>query len=272
MAEKKECSVQLKLSQLDNSAGAASDVVHDPWPAHTKKHVSMAPRKSRRQSILIKEFDSLGSVDHEADESTDIAGGYDPAHRERRRSSVRRGSIAFGEQVALCRAKRRQSLLPVLRATSKGEEVTVINGIKSNESVGNNIECGDTATSEHGEKSTPSNGGGDGLINVIKREASEDILAKDEVSPSVSNMKRRSRASSLKEGVASEVSQDLSRSRKLEDQINLQHLVELMRVFNVRPFYKIKTIVKLMCVKINTIPIDNYCSSSQCINFFFELL
>ena len=187
--------------------------------------------------MLAQEFKTLGdseSLDltaaNENEESMELAREFVSGLRDRRRSSVRRGSIQ--EQTVECRAKRRQSLLPVLRAASKGEEVEVIDGIKSIEML-EKITSHGTTTSAQKEKrrSFHALAGADEL----KKEPSESVMSSpDDRSSSVLNMKRRSRTSSLKEGVASEVSQELSMSGKLEDQINLQHLVELMRVFNVR--------------------------------------
>ena len=239
MSGKKDCSVQVEfeVSQLDNS-GAAGAVVHNSWPAHVKRSANSAHRKSRRQSVLAKEFEKFqalgcGGMDTTDgnEESTDvaIAREHGPAHRDRRRSSVRRASVNVN-QIAECRTKRRQSLLPVLRAASKGEEVTVINGIKSGESVRETAEYSTSAFSIKSGGRRSSSGHGRA---TVKKEASESFPASEELSSSVANLKRRSRTSSLKEGVASEVSGDLSKSRKLEDQINLQHLVELMTVFNV---------------------------------------
>ena len=246
MAGREGGSIQLKVSQLDNNQGdgnlAVTAVDHDPWPTSAKKHANIhnTPRKGRRQSALVQEFKTQAASEshdqaaaNDSEESTELARDFGSGQRGRRRSSARRGSIQ--EQTVECRAKRRRSLLPVLRAASKGEEVEVIDGIKSTEILEKGTSRGTTASAQK-EKRRSFHALTEG--DEVKKEPSESVVSSPvDVSSSVSNMKRRSRSSSLKEGVASEVSQELSMSGKLEDQINLQHLVELMRVFSVsQPF------------------------------------
>ena len=250
MSNEKDFPIQLKVGQLDNSdcgareSGAQS--MHDPWPTHTKKHTNSAngPRKSRRQSVLAKEFEKLQKHGAEGAnaalngdniaESTDTL-EVSSAHKRRRRSSARRGSV-FDPPAMECQAKRKQSLLPVLRAASKGEELEVIQGIGSNASLRDG-QPGATSSSSVSQAFQELRRSSIAVTEKpTKRERSGSIAQQqDEWLSSVANMKRRSRTSSFaKEGVASEVSQQLSKSGKLEDQINLQHLVELMRIFNVR--------------------------------------
>ena len=216
--------------------------MHDPWPTHTKKHAKNAkgPRKSRRQSVLAKEFEKLQKYGAEganaALNTDDVAESVDLTteqgsahiHKRRRRSSARRGS-AFDPPQMENIAKRRQSLLPVLRTASKGEEVDVIEGIISGASIGH------PAASSSSVSQTIQDFRRSSITAVEMRKESVGSAAHEEWLSSVANMKRRRTSSFVKEGVASEVSQQLSKSGKLEDQINLQHLVELMRIFNVRP-------------------------------------
>ena len=239
MSARESVSIQLKPSQVDSSRGngnnASALVDHDPWPAHAKKHAHphSTPRKSRRHSVLAQDFDKLAGLEGLDEAASDVHGRSIDLAREhgsgRRRSSVRRGSL-IQEQIAEYRTRRRQSLLPVLRAASKGEEVEVIDGIKNSES---SLQKEAKSASAQWEKRKSFEALAEG--QDIKKERSESLApVPSEVTSSVSNTRRRSRSSSVKEGVASEVSQELSMSGKLEDQINLQHLVELMRVFNVR--------------------------------------
>ena len=214
--------------------------MHEPWPTHTKKHAKSA-RKSRRQSVLVKEFEKLQkygaeganaalSTDNVA-ESMDLRTEQDSAHmhKRRRRSSARRDSDFDPSQMENL-AKRRQSLLPVLRAASKGEEVEVIEGIVSGASIG-------PATSSSSVSQTIQDFRRSSIAAVEIRKERAGSATQEEWLSSYVNMKRRRTSSFVKEGVASEVSQQLSKSGKLEDQINLQHLIELMRIFNVRPPY-----------------------------------
>ena len=144
---------------------------------------------------------------------------------------ARRGSLLPAESAAECSPKRRQSLLPVLRAASKGEEVTVISGMKSLEVVDSatvnrqsslRMSSSRSATQKQEDREMPS----ERSEKVVKRQSSKYLTA------SSSSLKRRSTIS-LKEGMISDMSREFSQSGKLEDQINLQHLVELMTVFNV---------------------------------------
>ena len=218
--------------------------MHDPWPSHTKKHAknTNGPRKSRRQSVLAKEFEKLQkygaeganaalNIDDVA-ESVDMTTEQSSAHKGRKRSSARRGSVLDSPAEMENFAKRRQSLLPILRAASKGEELEVIEGISSSTSIGKPRASSISMLQASQDLRRTSI-----AVTDARRERSGSIAqVQDEWLSSVANMKRRSRTSSfVKEGVASEVSQQLSKSGKLEDQINLQHLVELMRIFDVRP-------------------------------------
>ena len=217
-----------------NSRG---DTFHGPWPIHTKKHAKNV-RKSRRQS---KEFEKLQKYGAEGAntvlntdnvaESMDLTTEKDSAHmhKRRRRSSARRGSI-FDPSLMENIARRRQSLLPVLRAASKGEEVEVIEGITSGASIG-------PTASSSSVSQTIQDFSRSSIAAVEMRKERAGSAAQEEWLSSYANMKRRRTSSFVKEGVASEISQQLSKSGKLEDQINLQHLVELMRIFNVRPPY-----------------------------------
>lgn len=221
--------------------------MHDPWPTHTKKHAKNAkgPRKNRRQSVLAKEFEKLQKYGAEGAngvlntdnvvESVDMmTTEQSSAHKGgRRRSSARsrRGSVLDAPAEMENFARRRQSLLPILRAASNGEELEVIEGISSSASIGGKPRSSTSMSQAIQDLRRTSI-----TVSDTRRDRSGSIAQmQDEWLSSVANMKRRSRTSSgfVKEGVASEVSQQLSKSGKLEDQINLQHLVELMRVFNV---------------------------------------
>ena len=220
---------------------SGSDILRDPWPTHAKS--AKGPRKSRRQSVLAKEFEKLQKYGAEgangaltADniaESVDLMSEQGSAHKRRRLSSasVRRGSAFDSSPGAMENStKRRQSLLPVLRAASKGEEVEVIEGIRSGASIDDRHQVVSSASVSQTIRDFRRS-------SIAAAEMRKDRLGSathEEWLSSVANMKKRRSASFVKEGVASEVSQQLSKSGKLEDQINLQHLVELMRVFNVR--------------------------------------
>ena len=232
-------SIQLKMSQLndlgDVGGAAALGADHDPWPGHVKKSKAHGGRRNshRRQSILTSNLLQYNQTDQP---SHDLPTGAN--WEERRRSSLpaRRGSLFPAELAPECPPKRRHSLLPVLRAASKGEEVKVINGTKS-------LEAGDTSVDhqsslrmsssrsaaqkrEDGREMT--SGRSEKVADMVRRQSSKFLTA----SSSRALLKRRSTIS-LKEGMISDVSQEFSQSGKLEDQINLQHLVELMTVFNV---------------------------------------
>ena len=220
--------------------------MHNPWPTHTKKHAKSpnGPRRGRRQSLIAKEFEKLQKYGAEgtdavliadnAAESVDFMPEPGSAHKRRGRSSarVRRGSgfdSPPGDMENL--AKRRQSLLPVLRAANKGEEVEVIEGIASGASIGAGHP---SATSSSSVTKTIQEFRRSSIAAAVEmRKERLGSEAQEEWLSSVANMKKRRSSSFVKEGVASEVSQQLSKSGKLEDQINLQHLVELMRIFNV---------------------------------------
>lgn len=220
-----------------------SEILHDPWPISPKKGAN-GQRKGRRQSLLAKEFEKLQQYDTESAnaalttdnivESLDvIMTEQGSAHKKRRRSSpgkLGRGNQQPGALAIENMAKRRQSLLPVLRAASKGEEVEVIEGITSGASIG-----GRPATSSTSVSQTIQNFRRSSIAAAEMMKERLGSAKQEEWLASVANMKKRRTSSFVKEGVASEISQQLSKSGKLEDQINLQHLIELMRVFNVRP-------------------------------------
>lgn len=225
---------------------SGNEILHDPWPISEKKLAKSAKgqRKGKRQSVFMaNEFEKLQQYGAEGAnsalstdnvvESLDVIGS---AHKNRRRSSsgkLGRGSSSLDLQSGEIEnmAKRRNSLLPVLRAASMGEQVSVIESTTNDENIGGHLDAPSSVSQ---------------TIQSFRRSslaAAENVMIKERLGSatqeewlsSVANMKRRRTSSFVKEGVASEVSQQLSKSGKLEDQINLQHLIELMRIFNVRP-------------------------------------
>lgn len=218
---------------------SGSEILHDPWPISPKKGAKSA-RKSRRQSLLAKEFEKLEQYHTEgankaltSDNIMESTTEQGSAYKKRRRSSNSAGYGLLDPQPGTVEnnnimAKRRQSLLPVLRAASKGEEVEVIEGITSSASTGSRPATSVSQTIQNFRRSSIA-----AAENLMMKERLGSAT-QEEWLASVANMKRRRTSSFVKEGVASEISQQLSKSGKLEDQINLQHLVELMRVFNVR--------------------------------------
>jgi hypothetical protein len=226
---------------------SGNEILHDPWPISDKKQARSAKgqRKGKRQSVFASEFEKLQQYGAEGAneplttdnlvESLDAIQGS--AHNKRRRSSpgkLERVNSFLDPQSGVMEnmAKRRQSLLPVLRAASMGEQVSIIEGtITSGENIGGHLDAPSSVSQ---------------TIQGFRRSsitAAENLMTKERLGSatqeewlsSVANMKRRRTSSFVKEGVASEISQQLSKSGKLEDQINLQHLIELMRIFNVRP-------------------------------------
>lgn len=243
--------LQLNVSQIgetgDIGGGAAAVVDHDPWPAHAKKHANTTPRRSRRQSVFAKEFEKLQKQGTEgvgadtilgvddvvatavSNAAVDLNGDHGSAHRKGRTAAI---TALDHEHTA---HKRRQSLLPVVRAAGKGQEVEVIKGIRSDASLvqtksssSRSSLVGQEARRSSFDTRRKSEG---------KTECSESLTQDDDLSLGL-NVRRRSRSESIRESVALELevcaSQQLSKSHKLEDQINLQHLVELMRIFHVR--------------------------------------
>ena len=213
---------------------SGTEILHDPWPISPKKGAKSA-RKSRRQTLLAKEFEKLQQYDTEGankalttDNIVESMTEYGSAHKKRRRSSNSAGYGLLDPQSGTME-KRRQSLLPVLRAASKGEEVEVIEGITSGASIVSRPATSVSQTIQNFRRSSIAAAENSMMKERLGSATQEEWLA------SVANMKKRRASSFVKEGVASEISQQLSKSGKLEDQINLQHLVELMRVFNVRP-------------------------------------
>ena len=239
---------ELKMSQLDNDLGRVSGAMapsadHDPWPAatHGKKNKVHSGHHNRRQSVLAP------NELHLSEESHFETAPHHEGHvhkRERRRSSTtaRRGSLLPAELAPESSPKRKQSLLPVLRAVTKGEEVTVISGMKSVES---GIGADKSSLSAKASTVAQRDGESGEYEKGIGRKTSKND---NMLSTSIANMRRRS-TTSVKEGLISEVSQEFSHSGKLEDQINLQHLVELMTVFNVSyPLHIYTPIISLDCI------------------------
>ena len=218
---------------------SGTEILHDPWPISPKKGAKSA-RKSRRQTLLAKEFEKLQQYDTEGankalttDNIVESTTEQGSAYKKRRRSSNSAGYGLLDPQPGTVEnmEKRRQSLLPVLRAASKGEEVEVIEGITSGASIVSRPATSVSQTIQNFRRSSIAAAEN----SMMKERLGSASATQEEWLASVANMKKRRASSFVKEGVASEISQQLSKSGKLEDQINLQHLVELMRVFNVRP-------------------------------------
>ena len=141
-------------------------------------------------------------------------------------------------------SNKERSLLPTLRAASKGEKVDVIKGLANGASLGQPGQ-GSTSSGTVAQALEELRRTSKAIAADLRRERSAGGTTQDDIEwlSSVVNMKRRRRSSRqagagvqmgfVKENVASEISQELYRSGKLEEQVNLQHLTELMRVFNV---------------------------------------
>ena len=228
--QNRRVSLQLEISErfsLDRDPGNTHHG-HDPWPQHYTKKQHHVPRKSRRQSVISQELQAMGCLDW----SNQATNTHEPVGAPIRQLSVdRRHSLMPQHQDAM-NNERRQSTCPGVKAqleSMQKEEAAATASLEKAEKkkyslLANSDEklTEENSPSSHDEE-TP---------NVDSRKDSQPS-----VSAGVDHEEERNDTSatsgSREQPLVSQASERLAQSNKLEDQINLQHLVELMRIFYV---------------------------------------
>lgn len=242
-------SLQLEISEKFNlDRQTDTHTRHEPWPQHCSKkqpqHQHHVPRKSRRQSVIAQELQAMGCLDWSTQAATTEEQPTSHASNDRLVSSIlqkedRRYSV-FPTELP---TERRQSTYPGVKAQleamqrEQAEATAQLERIEQRKYsllANSDLQLSQTEekTSSSRERTQVRDKSAD--HQLVESAAGEDH--QDEESVGSQNETSAFGGSHL----ASQASERLAQSNKLEDQINLQHLVELMRIFYVSLFIGIE--------------------------------